>query len=202
MRKSVFILFLLIFFSSLTAGVFAKYSVVSKRIYIQDRSNAVIAYIEPDGTVLNGANSIIGYINPDGSVLNSSYSARGYIESDGRILNSSYKKIAYLHTDGSVLDPSYSPLAYIRNGCVIDPSYKTILYFDTPVSARVIAVFFIFFYWEVKKLASLKNFIFVLYHWATPRFTGEEGFEPPTTASIVHVSFSNKSKFFYNWIVK
>ncbi|OQA17406.1 MAG: hypothetical protein BWY64_02082 [bacterium ADurb.Bin363] len=112
MRKSVFILFLLIFFSSLTAGVFAKYSVVSKRIYIQDRSNAV----------------------------------RGYIESDGRILNSSYKKIAYLHTDGSVLDPSYSPLAYIRNGCVIDPSYKTILYFDTPVSARVIAVFFIFFY--------------------------------------------------------
>jgi len=139
-------IFFLLFLICLTSAVPAKNSVTGKRIYIQDSSYRVIAYIEPDGTVLNGSNSIMGYINSDGSILNSSYSSLGYVQSDGRILNSSYSCAGYINNDGTLLDSSYSVRAYIRNNYVLDSSNRTVLYFDTPVSKKVIAVFFMFFY--------------------------------------------------------
>lgn len=122
------------------------YSLAGERVYIQNSSYSVIAYIEADGTVYSNSNKVMGYINLDGSILNSSYSGIGYIEPDGRILNSSYKKIAYLNADRALLDTSYEPLYYINSDYVTDPSHSTVLYFDEPVSKRWIAVFLIFFY--------------------------------------------------------
>ena len=122
------------------------YSLAGERVYIQNSSYSVIAYIEADGTLYSNSNKVMGYINRDGSILNSSYSGIGYIEPDGRILNSSYKKIAYLHTDGSLLNSSYEPVYYINSGYVTAPSHSTVLYFDEPVSKRWIAAFLMFFY--------------------------------------------------------
>ena len=117
-----------------------------KRIYIQDDSYSVIAYIEADGTIYSNCNSVMGYINSDGSILNSSYGSLGYIESDGRILDSSYDKIAYLNKDGTVLDITYNPIAYIRSGYVLNRASSRIMVFDEPVNREWIAVFLIFFY--------------------------------------------------------
>ncbi len=133
-------------FLSLLSGILFAGNICSKRIYIQDNSYSVIAYIEPDGTVYNNDNKIIGYLNSDGSILNSSYTGIGSIEPDGRILNRSYKKIAYFHTDGSLLDLNYETIVYINSGYVAGPSHNRILSFDTIIDKKWIAVFFIFFY--------------------------------------------------------
>lgn len=135
-----FLLVFTLFLSTFT------YSLASERVYIQNSSYSVIAYIEADGTVYSNSNKIMGYINRDGSILSSSYSGIGYIETDGRILNSSYKKIDYLHTDGSLLDSSYEPIAYIKSGYVLSPSNSTVLYFDKSVIKKWIAAFLMFFY--------------------------------------------------------
>ena len=145
-NKKFHLVFILLIFFSLKVTAFSSENIVSKRIYIQDSSYSVIAYIEPDGTVYNNDNKIIGYLNSDGSILNSSYTGIGSIEPDGRILNRSYSQIAYFYTDGSLLDNSYNPIAYIKSGYVSGPSHNRILSFDTLIDKKWIAVFFIFFY--------------------------------------------------------